>query len=239
MPRNNCDLKSCFLCRFCMPEWKDAIGSKKTTLTFKKGREIFKEGETVKGIYFIYTGSVKVHTQWIGQKELILRFARKGDILGHRGIGTNMVYPIGATAMEDSTICFIPNDFLEATFKVDPSFTHRLMLFYADELQKAEKRMRDLAHMETKGRIALALMEMADIYGLDKEKYIALPVSRQDIASYAGTTYETIFKFFTTLIKTNILSVSGKKIRINQPDRLKNFVTGNTGNKGKKSARKK
>jgi CRP/FNR family transcriptional regulator len=221
-----------------MPEWKDAIASKKTTLDFKKGKEIFKEGEKVKGIFFIYSGSVKVYTKWIGAKELILRFAGAGDILGHRGIGVNTVYPVSASAMEDSKICFIPNDFLEATLKVDPSFTHRLMLFYASELQKAEKRMRDLAHMETKGRIALTLMEMAEIYGLDKEKYIALPVSRQDIASYAGTTYETIFKFFTTLIKTNVLSVSGKKIRINQPNRLKSFVTG-TGNKNGKPVRSK
>ncbi|MDP4265268.1 MAG: Crp/Fnr family transcriptional regulator [Bacteroidota bacterium] len=234
MSRNDCDLKSCFLCRFCLPEWKDAILSKKTTLSFKKGKEIFREGERVKGIFFIYSGSVKVYTQWTGQKELILRFAKAGDILGHRGIGANDIYPIGASAMEDSRVCFIPNDFLEATFKVDPSFTHRLMLFYAAELQKAEKRMRDLAHMEAKGRIALALLEIAEMYGRDKEKYIALPVNRQDIASYAGTTYETIFKFFTVLIKANIISVSGKKIKINNPKRLQQFVTGKTTSRHRK-----
>lgn len=229
MARKDCDLASCFLCRFCMPEWKEVIRSNKTTSGYKKGKEIFREGEKVKGIFFIYSGSVKVYTQWTGQKELILRFAKSGDILGHRGIGANDTYPIGASAMEDSLICFIPNDFLETTLKIDASFTRRLMMFYAAELQKAEKRMRDLAHMEAKGRIALALLEIADHYGLDKEKYIALPVSRQDIASYAGTTYETIFKFFTALTKARIISTAGKKIKINDPKRLKRFVTGHTG----------
>lgn len=225
MQKNDCDLGSCFLCRFCIPEWKDAIAAKKTTLSFKKGKEIFKEGEKVKGIFFIYNGAVKVHKQWVGQKELILRFARTGDILGHRGIGSSDIYPIGATALVDTKACFISNDFLDATLKIDGSLTHRLMLFYATELQKAEKRMRDLAHMDVRGRIALALLEITKLFGIDKEKYIALPINRQDIASYAGTTYETIFKFFTELTKKGIISISGKRIKINHTNRLMQLIS--------------
>jgi CRP-like cAMP-binding protein len=228
MQKNECDLQTCFLCRFCIPEWKDAIAVKKTTLSFKKGEDIFREGEKVNGIYFLYSGAVKVHKQWTGQKELILRFGKTGDILGHRGIGASSIYPVGATALEETKACFISNQSLEATFKVDSNITHRFMLFYADELQKAEKRMRDLALMEVKGRIALALLEIADVFGTDKEKYIALAMNRQDIASYAGTTYETVFKFFNELTAKKIISTSGKRIKINQPTRLSDFITDHT-----------
>lgn len=224
----SCDLQTCFLCSNCIPEWKEVIAVKKTTLSFKKGKQIFSEGEPVKGIFFIYSGSVKVHKQWTDEKELILRFAKKGDILGHRGLGGNDVYPIAATALEDVKLCFISNDFLEATLKTNHDLTYKLMHFYATELQRAEKRMRNMAHMEVKGRIADALLEMADVFGLDNEQYITVALTRNDIASYAGTTYETVFKFLTELSAAGTISTEGKKIKINNPERLKQFISNQT-----------
>lgn len=221
-----CNLNDCFLCQFCIAEWKEAVAVKKTTLFIRKGKPVFGEGEKVKGIFFIYSGSLKIHKQWVDGKELVLRFAKKGDIAGHRGLGGGDSYPVSATALEDSKVCFIANDFLEATLKTNHALTYRLMQFYAAELQKAEQRMRDLAHMEVKGRIASALLEISGFFGLDKNKFIAIPITRQDIASYAGTTYETVFKFFTELVAAKIISTSGKSIRIHEPGQLKEYVDG-------------
>jgi len=210
-----CNLDDCFLCQYCIPEWKEVIALKKSTLYIKKGKAIFREGEKVKGIFFLYQGHVKVHMQWQEQKDLILRFAAPGDILGHRGLGGVDHYPVTATALEDSQLCYISSDFLESSLKANPQLTYRLMHFYATELQRTEQRMRDMVHMEVKGRIAGALLEIE-----------ALPftITRQDIASYAGTTYETVFKFLTELTNGNIISTSGKNIRINDPAHLKNYI---------------
>jgi len=199
-----------------MPEWKEIIALKKTTLSVKKGKPIFSEGEKVTGIFFLYAGYVKVHKQWLGQKDLILRFAAPGDILGHRGLGGVDYYPVTATALEDSRLCYISNDFLDISLKANPTLTYQLMHFYAAELQRTEQRMRDMVHMEVKGRVAGALLEIAGL---------PLTITRQDIASYAGTTYETVFKFFTELTSEKIISTSGKDIRINDPIRLKSYIT--------------
>ncbi|HMH23237.1 MAG TPA: Crp/Fnr family transcriptional regulator [Puia sp.] len=225
MQELSCNLTDCFLCKHCIPEWKEAIAVKKSTLHIKRGKQLFSEGEKVNGIFFIYSGSVKVHKKWINEKDLILRFAKAGDIVGHRGLGGVDSFPIAATAMEDTKACFINNEFLEATLKTNLPFTYKLMHFYAAELQNAERRMRNLVHMEVKGRIADALLEIALFFGLTEEKYIAITITRQDIASYAGTTYETIFKFFTELIQSKIISTSGKSIRIDDPERLRQFIS--------------
>ncbi|HEY4287216.1 MAG TPA: Crp/Fnr family transcriptional regulator [Puia sp.] len=225
MQEFSCNLTDCFLCRHSIPEWKEVIALKKTTLHIKRGKQLFAEGEKVKGIFFIYSGSVKVHKQWINDKDLILRFAKAGDIVGHRGLGGSGGYPIAATAMEDTEVCFIDNEFLEATLKTNISFTYKLMYVYASELTNAERRMRNLVHMEVKGRIADALLEIALFFGLTKDNYIAVTITRQDIASYAGTTYETIFKFFTELIRESIIFTSGKSIRIDDPDKLRQFIS--------------
>jgi CRP/FNR family transcriptional regulator len=219
-----CNLDRCFLCRHTSPEWKDLIALKKNTLFFKKGRTIIEEGELVKGIFFINEGAVKVSKSWGEQKELIIRFAKSGDVLGHRGFGGDLHYPISATALEDTKVCFIDNAFLAASMAANATLSQQFVQLYATELQRAEKRMRDLAHMDVKGRIVLALFEIADVFGIGEGDFIALPVTRQDIASHAGTTYETVFKFFTELSGKNILTTSGKNIKLNDRKALQAFL---------------
>lgn len=219
-----CNLDHCFLCRHCMPEWKEVTAQNRKTVSFRKGKSLFEQGEPVKGIYFIYSGAVKIHAPWGDGREMIIRWAKAGDIAGLRGLGGLSVFPISATALEDTTACFITNEFLELSLKANPSLTYTLMHFYATELQKAERRMRDLTHMEVKGRIAGALLDIAMTFGTNKEGYLGLTLTRQDIAAYAGTTYETVFKFFTQLMATNVITTAGKDIRINQPDTLARFA---------------
>jgi len=220
MPKAACNLYDCFLCQHCIIEWRALIGLNKETRLIRKGKAVFKEGDPVEGIYFVYQGWVKIHKEWTHPKELILRFAGAGDIIGHRGLGDKRNYPVSATAIEDSTVCYVTEDFLESCLRANPGLTYRLMQFYAAELQKAEKRMRDLVHMETKGRIAGALQEITDKFGRNSEGYISVPVSRQDIASYAGTTYETLFKVLNDMKKGKIISTSGKFIKIKSEKKL-------------------
>jgi CRP-like cAMP-binding protein len=118
-----CDLQRCFLCRHCIPEWKELIALRKKTLFIKRGKPLFHEGEKVTGIFSLYSGTVKVHVPWTEEKEMIIRFARAGDIVGHRGLGGGDVYPVSATALEDTTACWIPSEFLEATLRTNPSLT--------------------------------------------------------------------------------------------------------------------
>ena len=224
-----CGLDRCFLCQHCIPEWKELIALRKKTFSIKRGKTLFHEGEKVTGIFFLYSGTVKVHVPWTDEKEMIIRWARAGEIVGHRGLGGGDVYPVSATALEDTVACWIPADFLETTLKANPSFTYTLMHLYAAELQKAEKRMRDLAHMDVKGRVAGALLEIAALFGVDKERYITVALTRQDIASYAGTTYETVFKLFAEMVKTKTISTEGKRIRINKPEVLRGFGKGDDG----------
>lgn len=225
MQKTSCNLGTCFLCQHCLPDWKELIAIKKRTELYKKGKEIISEGEEVKGIFFMYSGSAKVSKTWGGEKTFIVRFARSGDVLGLRGLGGDSVYHVSAVAMEDTVVCFIDNTLLDTILKTNPSVTYELMKVYASELQTAEKRMRDLVHMDVKGRIALALLEITAAFGIDGEGFIALPISRQDIASYAGTTYETIFKFFNGLVAQNIIATSGKQIRINDATALQAFIS--------------
>jgi CRP/FNR family transcriptional regulator len=209
-----CDLKSCFMCRTSLKEWLPALGENRINYQVKKGEVIFREGEPVKGVYFVYEGKVKVHKQWGNDKELIIRFAKKGSIFGHRGLGSNLVYPVSATALEPCVVCFIDIEFFNATLKVNNEFAYTLMLFFADELQESERKMRNLAHMPVKGRVAQALISLREKFGLTAEGFIDIELTRQDLASYAGATYETVFRIINDLVQDKMIKLSGKSIMI-------------------------
>jgi len=219
-----CDLKSCFFCTGCLPEWLPAVNVNRKSFRVNKGELLFSEGDAVTGIYFVYEGTVKVHKKWGNEKELIVRFARKGDIVGHRGLGANSVFPVSATALEPSEICFIDLAFFEASMKVNPGFLYKLMMFFATELQLSERKMRNLAHMSVKGRVAQALISLEEKFGKTKEGNIDITLSRQDLSSYAGTTYETVFRILNDLVKDNAIQITGKSIAITHPSLLLSFT---------------
>ena len=197
-----------------MPEWLPVVEAHRRNFTFKKGELVFKEGDEVKGIYFVYSGKVKVHKRWGAEKELIIRFAQKGDIFGHRGFGHETHYPISATALETVEVCFIDLDFFRTTLRVNYAFMYQLLEFFADELQESERKMRNLAHMQVKGRIAQALIALRDKFGTTEEGFINIALSRQDLASYAGTTYETVFRIINDFTEERLIRTEGKSIGI-------------------------
>jgi CRP-like cAMP-binding protein len=218
--KHSCDLKSCSFCRSCLKEWLPAVDANRKNYHFKKGELLFKEGEKVLGMYFINTGKVKVHKNWADEKELIVRFAGEGDIVGHRGLGNDIYYPVSGTALEPVTACFIDLPFFLSSLKVNHELTFQLMMFFADELQESEKKMRNMAHMPVKVRVAHALLKLKDKYGNTEEGYVDITITKQDIASFAGTTYETVFRIMNELAEDKIISMKGKNFQILNDDAL-------------------
>ncbi|MBC7537161.1 Crp/Fnr family transcriptional regulator [Pedobacter sp. JCM 36344] len=222
-----CDLDTCFLCTNCVSDWKPAIESNKKNYRVKKGQNIFKEGDPVTGIYFVYEGIVKVHKKWDNEKELIIRFAKKGDILGHLGLEGNFIYPVSATALDKVTVCFLPMDFFQSSLNINNGFAIKLMRFFAGELQNSEKQMRNLAHMPVKGRVAQAVITLKTQFGIKGDGVINIEVSKQDLASFSGAAYESLFRTINDLVADNIILVAGKSISIKDEVKLLQLIQKN------------
>jgi CRP-like cAMP-binding protein len=221
---NLCNLKSCFLCRNCLKHWMPAIETHKQNIVIKKGQKIFEEGDPVNGIYFLFRGRVKVHRKWGEAKQLILHFAQEGDIIGYRGLGNQKVYPVSATALDEVILCFIDTAFFETSLQVNPGLTYTLMQLYANELQLAERRIGNLVHLDVKARVAETLLMLKRDFGQNQEGYINITLTKQDLASYAGTTYETFFRMITELEHEKVVRLSGKDIAILKEAKLEKLI---------------
>ena len=154
--------------------------------------------------------------------------AKNGFILGHRGIGKKY-YSISAVTLEDTTVCFLENDSFYEALKSDNELTYNLMLFYAEELRNAENRMKTLAQMTVKEKVAEALILAAITFGIKKDNnsiWIDAKLSRNDIAEIAGIRTEQFIRELTELKKENVVAIdTTKHIHINDIQYLKNMIS--------------
>jgi CRP/FNR family transcriptional regulator len=212
-----------FLDKYCSIEWKEFIASKKLILTFKKNEIIFNAGEKTKGLFFIDSGKVKVTYKQFDGSDRVIRLATKGDVLGHRGFGGNWTYPISAVALVDTKINFMTIDTFNVLAKINPNFTFHLMMFFAEELRKSEAKIK---HYPVKILVARALFENYKTFGFESENSTKLSytLSRKDIASKAGTTYETVVRTLADFTKKGIIKLEGKSIHINAVDKLREIA---------------
>ena len=225
LPEGNggCDLMSCFFCKHRAVACTEHIAAGSRLRTFNKREVIFKEGEHTSGIFFITSGLVKVHRQWGRNKELIIHFSRRGDILGYRGMGEQRFFTVTATALEACTVCYIELGQFEQALKADHQLTYNFLNFYLDALRETEKRMGELAHLDVKGRVANTLLMLVRKFGVDAQGVLDVRLKRQDMAAYAGTTYETFFRVMDQFVKERLIQVVGKSIRLLDEPSLTNY----------------
>jgi CRP-like cAMP-binding protein len=139
-------------------------------------------------------------------------------------VGHDNHFPISATTLEPTDICFIDLEFFRSSLRTNFNFINELMLFFANELQDSERKMRNLAHMQVKGRIAQALLALKEQFGLTEQGAIDIVLSRQDLASFAGTTYETVFRIINDLARDQVIRLEGKNIVIEDQDKLVSYT---------------
>jgi CRP/FNR family transcriptional regulator len=191
-------------------------------MDFESGDVIFEEGETVEGIFQIYSGRIKVVANYLGVNERVVRLASSEQLLGHRGFGGQMIYPVTAIALEKSQVTFIPLNIFYSAVKANPELAFNLMMFFADELKSSEKNMRTKNKMSAKEKVISAINMIIEAFGFDENdpEILGFTPSRKDIASIAGTTYETVIRVLSALEKSGCIVQEGKTLRILDSERL-------------------
>lgn len=217
-----CD-HSCFMCRYVVMDWWENIDLRRQIIKMKKGQRFIDEGSDAEGVYFVQEGLVKVHQRW-DDKERIVRFAKKGDIVGHRGMSKEKsTFPISATCLENTVLCFIPIDFFKSLLKTNPSLTYELLMFYADELQISEQQVTNQVHLSVKGRLAWSFLLLEEKMGTDEDGCIRLVLSKTDLAAYVGSTYESVYRMIAELKTEGIVELINKRIKIKDRVQLLNY----------------
>ncbi|HEX4852476.1 MAG TPA: Crp/Fnr family transcriptional regulator [Puia sp.] len=167
-----------------------------------------------KDICFIHSGVVKSEINGKNGKPLILRLAGKGAVFGHRNIA-NIDFPKQTvTAVENLHICKLSTADFRRIADKSPNLQSEIIHSYLDEMKNLEIRALDLAHKSVKQRIAGILLDISEIYQYSPGlKTIRINLSRQDLASLAGTTKEQVSTILAEFQKQKLLKFQAKHFK--------------------------
>jgi CRP/FNR family transcriptional regulator len=222
------DTLAALIRKHCSPEWQELLRQQCTTVSMGAGALIFQEHQPADDLYIVWKGKVKVHSAFAPGSSRILRFARDGQVVGHRGMGGDFTYTVTGTALVPTTVDRIPMQAFLSAARANPDFSYHFMLFFAEELRRSEEQTKAMLHLSALQRVAKAILATLRCFGYDRHdrSLLAYTPSRQDLADYAGTTYESTIRALSALQKRQLVKSVGRELRILDAKGLAQLVQG-------------
>lgn len=158
--------------------------------TYKKGEIIYRAGEESDSLYIVKSGRVKIYRLSESGKEQLVRFLSAGDFTGELALFSDSVHESFAEAVENTEVCPIRRRDLHTFLMKYPSISLKILTEFSNRLENSEKQTTRVSTERVETRLALFLAECIDEEKSSME--FVLPMSKRDLASFLGTTPETI-----------------------------------------------
>lgn len=162
---------------------------------FAKGEVLIHDGDPLDYLYIVHQGRVKIYQLFESGKEQLLRILEPGEFMGEMALFTSKDMDSYAEAMDKTEICAIHRDDMQHLMKDYPTIAIKILEQFSNRLDQTEKLLGALSAKDVEMRIATYLVELAE---KNKNTDLVLPMSKKDLASYLGTTRETISRRLST-----------------------------------------
>lgn len=174
---------------------------------YKKKEIVFRTGDQPSYAYFLSKGSVKTIMTHDDGKEFITNVYKPGDFFGHISLFDKKLYPDSAMVMEESEVIKIPREDFLALISRNRDVASQFIKLLSNHIEEQEKQLLRLAYDTVRKRTAEALLQLA---GANK----SVRVTREDLASMAGTATETVIRCLTDFKADELIEVNGREITI-------------------------
>jgi CRP-like cAMP-binding protein len=190
----------------------EMISRNSSQVKFQKNEMIFKQDSPASFIIFVNNGIVKEHMTGPNKKEQILKIVKGPAFLR---ISSKLKYnnnSYSATAITDSTICFINIDVFKELIYNNPKFGYEVLISVCEDGLYCFNKFVNQTQKQVPGRLAEALLFFSnEIY--NKDKFI-FPVSKNELADLIGSTRESVTRTLSAFKHEHIIGLSGKSVEI-------------------------
>lgn len=191
-----------------------SLDEKRTIIHVKRGQPLFVEGTVLNGIYCLQSGECKVSKLTPNGKDQIVRFIKEGEIVGHKSILSGTSAKLSVTALEDMDVCFIPKQELLNLFAKNKAFSLEITRSLCQSLDKANLTVATMAQKNVRERLAEFLLYFERMFGVDEKGFIAVKLTREEIANAIGTATESAIRLLSEFKHDGFILLHGKQIKL-------------------------
>jgi CRP/FNR family transcriptional regulator, cyclic AMP receptor protein len=193
---------------------------------YARGEAIFHEGDDPGGVIAIVDGRAKVSATGPAGREVVLRFAGEGELIGELSAIAGRPRTATVSALDAlETVAIRTADFqrfVEEHPRVAPLVFERLALLLAE----ADRQIVDFATRDVTARIAGCLVQLAETSGepADTGVRITLPLSQDELGAWAGASREAVARSLHLLRELGWIETRRREIRVLNADGLRSLI---------------
>ncbi len=181
---------------------------------FPAGKVIYRPGEPANALFIMSRGKVRIYRLAENGKEQLLRIIIPGEFTGELALFKEGFYEAFAEATEDVYMCTITHDNFRKLMHEYPEVSTKMLEALAQRLSRSEQQTAWISMETVKDRLLHYLARSAYLTK-NKEAFVHLNTSKKDLASYLGTTPESLSREWTKLEQDGIIQqMSKNKVRL-------------------------
>jgi CRP/FNR family transcriptional regulator len=195
------------LFRRVSPEDRERIAAVAQVRAYTRGERVFDEDDPSDFFFIVVTGRVKVFKHAPNGNDIILEIFGPGGPLGAVAAYESRPYPASAAALEPSECLLIPRAAFFQLLEQHPTLVRGLLGSLSLRLVQLTTRLAELTGGRVEARFARLFLKLAEQLGRPERGgvFIPLPLSRQELADWTGTTIETSIRIMSRWGKDDVL----------------------------------
>ena len=194
-----------------------------TIVDLARAERLFDEGASGNQLYVILDGKIKLTRAAADGRENLLSVLGPGEMFGELSLFDPRPRTASATAVTDSRLAALAHDDLRNWLTGRPDVALHLLQALAQRLRRANDVMADLVFTDVPGRVAKALLDLAERFGTAQEDGLQVnhDLTQEELAQLVGASRETVNKALADFAARGWLQLAAKSVLLIEPERLR------------------
>nr|WP_218936460.1 Crp/Fnr family transcriptional regulator [Actinomadura citrea] len=200
-----------------------ALRANVTEVRLARGQTLFNEGETGDRLYVVLEGKIKLTRTAPDGRENLLSVLGPSEMFGELSLFDPRPRTASAIAVTECRLAGLGHDDLRPWLTGHPEVAVQLLRALAQRLRKTNDVMADLVFTDVPGRVAKALLDLAERFGQPSESglHVHHDLTQEELAQLVGASRETVNKALADFAQRNWLRIEARAVVILDIERLR------------------
>ena len=205
------------------PEEREELRGMMSQTTLRRGEVLFNEGDSGDRLYILLTGKVKLGHTSVDGRENLLAVLGPGEVVGELTLFDPGPRSTTATAVATTELLALEHNQLMGFIDSHPTLAKDMLRALAVRLRRTNIALADLVFTDVPGRVAKALLDLAERFGAPTEDGIHVPhdLTQEELAQLVGASRETINKSLAEFVSRGWIRLEGRAVTLIDVERLK------------------